>query len=101
MYPLGPGTSPVPDSLRTLSEWVSTEEKVGATLAQVGDWERARDVFARLALTFPREARAAFNLGVVYRQLGDSARAMSWLNRADSLVGAPPSGGRGVVPEYR
>ena len=101
MYPLGTGTIPVPDSLRTLSEWVSTEEIVGATLAQVGDWERARDIFARLALTFPREARAAFNLGVAHKQLGDSVRAMSWLNRADSLVGAPPSGGRGFVAKYR
>jgi hypothetical protein len=42
-----------------------------------------------------RTAPILFDLGVAYDSLGAAARATIWLDRADSLVGAPPSRGRG------
>ena len=95
LFPVATGPLTVPDSMRTSSEWQGTEEQVAALLAGSGDWRRARESFARLAHAYPDTARYAFDLGVAYDSLGAAARATIWLDRADSLVGAPPSRGRG------
>ncbi|MEO7868286.1 MAG: hypothetical protein ABIU54_11665, partial [Candidatus Eisenbacteria bacterium] len=90
LYPLATGILLVPDSLRALPEWAGAEEKVGAMFAQASEWERARAIFARLASTYPAEPREAFNLSVVYANLGDADRAELWRRRADSLSAKNP-----------
>ena len=97
LFPLADGSITVPDSISANSVWPVSEEKVGAIVAGAGDLHRAMGIFARLAVTYPDTARYAYDLGVLYDNLGDPARARVWLNRADSIVGVPASRGRGFL----
>ena len=92
LLPLAIGSASVPDSLRSDPVWSATEENVGAMLALGGNWHRARDIFSRLATTYPDTARDAYDLGVALDSLGDPAGARAWYQRADSIIGAPATG---------
>ena len=100
MVPVATGVFPVPDSLRRDAVWEPTEELVGAKLGEAGDWPAAMKIFRGLATTYPDTARLAFDLGIALDRLGDTTAAGPWLDRADSLVGAPPSRGRGFMARY-
>ena len=58
-------------------------------LWSIGRPADARTQFLRLAQQYPAEWAAAFNLGSCYLQMGDSAQALRWYERAASLPGAP------------
>jgi len=95
LMPLADGAPSAPDSLRENPVWPVTEENVGALLSDAGEHGRAIAVFSRLAALYPDTARYAYDLGVIYDTHGDAERAGHWLDRADSVAGAPPSRGRG------
>lgn len=97
VLPLANVDQPIPDSLRRDDVWSATEGKLGVMLAQAGDLALAEAVFTRLVATLPGDAMYAYNLGLVRETRGDTIGAREWYDRADSLVGAPPSGGRGFI----
>ncbi len=100
MVPVATGVLPVPDSLRADAVWEPTEEKVGAKLGEAGDWQGVKRIFSGLATTYPDTARFAFDLGIALDHLGDTTAATPWLDRADSLVGAPPRHGRNFMARF-
>jgi len=100
MVPVATGVLPVPDSLRKDAVWEPTEEKVGAELGQARDWRGVMRIFSGLATSYPDTARFAFDLGIALDSLGETEAAKPWLDRADSLVGAPPNRGRGFMARF-
>ena len=58
------------------------------TLAGAGDWPRAASEYAKLAEAFPDSFVHAYNAGVSFETLGDSAAAAAWYARAAERAGA-------------
>lgn len=93
LLPVADGRMPVPDSLRREPLWPAAEEHLAHTFSLAGEHEKACDGFARLAATFPGDARHAFNFAEALEARGDRQLGTLWRNRADSLVGSPPRHG--------
>lgn len=80
--------APRPPGAGAERAWRADLDELGASFAGGGDWRRAASVFERLARAEPDSVSHAFNAGVCFEAVGDSASAARWYARAARLPGA-------------
>ena len=83
----GDSSGPAPADPR----WALAVRELAATFARADDWPRAAAELERLARARPDDARHALEAGVARVVLQDTASALAWLRRAETLPGAPDS----------
>ena len=83
-----PGRQDVPQAQLHNPRWMVDHEMLAQTLARADNWNAALVEYLKLASADSQKVEFAFNVGVCYEALGDSARAAQWFSRAAALPGA-------------
>jgi hypothetical protein len=76
------GPEDVAIARRENPRWVRDHDVLAQTLARGGDWGPAAVEYAKLADSESLHVDYAFNAGLCYETLGDSAAAAAWYARA-------------------
>ena len=101
LLPLDDPVRASPALLRGAPPWSEAVERLALTFAEHGEVDRAATLAARLAAAHPDSAWFAFEAGDLLAQSGRHLDAKRWLDRSDSLIGKPPSGGRAYLLTLR
>jgi len=77
-----PGPEDVPRARLANPRWLIDHGTLAATLARAGNWSGAAGEYAKLAEAAPGRYAYAYNAGVCFESLRDSAAAARWYARA-------------------